>query len=226
VKELTNAKYQATEEERQRCAATAPGAQDVRRALLKACGGNNCEEIINCCNEAIRLNVNLRVALNFRGNCWRRRREYDRAIKDLDEAIRVDPQLSISYTNRGRTWLDRKEYDKASKDFNRAIRLDPDNPSTYETIAWLFATDPEARVRDGKRAIHLATTACELTNWNSSGALDTLAAAYAEDGQFDVAILFQMKSLEDSTVPSPARDDFRRRLERYKQKKPYREGGR
>jgi hypothetical protein len=54
--------------------------------------------------------------------------------------------------------------------------------------------------------------------------MDTLAAAYAEAGQFDEAMHYQTKSLEDTAIPRPARDDFCKRLELYKQKKPFREG--
>jgi hypothetical protein len=53
--------------------------------------------------------------------------------------------------------------------------------------------------------------------------LDTLAAAYAEDGQFDEAVRYQSKALENPGLGAVVRDDFRRRLELYKQRKPYRQ---
>jgi len=60
--------------------------------------------------------------------------------------------------------------------------------------------------------------------------LATLAAAYAEAGQFDNAVKYQMKTLEDSNpdwldfplMPFQV-DKYRRCLELYKQNKPYRE---
>ena len=47
-------------------------------------------------------------------------------------------------------------------------------------LAWLLATAPDARFRDGPRAVEHATRACELSGWRDAAALDTLAAAYAE----------------------------------------------
>jgi tetratricopeptide (TPR) repeat protein len=176
VNELTNAQQQAKEEEcqrqeaerrrqeqeRQKREATTTDVERVWRDLLIACTGDDYEERIACCNEAIHFNINLRVVFNIRGNSWRRKKEYDRAIRDFDEALRHDPQLAITYINRGTAWLDKKEYDKARKDFDEAIRVDPEDADTYQSIAWLLATWPEEKVRDGKRAIYLATKACEL----------------------------------------------------------------
>lgn len=126
-------------------------------------------------------------------------RLYDDAIKDLEAAIRLDPEFASSYHNdgyalafwsRGWTHLKMKDYDKAIKDFERAIRLAPENPKnahSYIELARLLATCPEEMYRDGKRAVQLATKACEMVDWRSGCQWDTLAAAYAEAGQFDEA---------------------------------------
>jgi hypothetical protein len=92
----------------------------------------------------------------------------------------------------------------------------------YGNFAWILATCPEGKVRDGKRAIQMATKACELTDWKSGRELSILAAAYAENGQFDEAVRYQTKALEDPVYRGPAGDGFRKRLELYQQKKPYR----
>jgi hypothetical protein len=93
----------------------------------------------------------------------------------------------------------------------------------YTTLAWRLATCPAEKFRDGKRAIQMATKACELAEWDSSWKLHTLAAAYAEAGQFDEAVRYARRALEDPAYRSRADDEFRQRLELYKQKKPYRE---
>jgi hypothetical protein len=53
-----------------------------------------------------------------------------------------------------------------------------------DELAWLLATYPEANVRDGAKAVRLAERACELTNRRVPAFLATLAAAYAETGDF------------------------------------------
>ena len=56
-------------------------------------------------------------------------------------------------------------------------------------------------MRDGKKAVESATQACEMTNWNDPDMLGTLAAAYAETGDFDDAIKWQQKAV-DLTSPT------------------------
>ena len=55
-------------------------------------------------------------------------------------------------------------------------------------LAWLRATAPDASLRDGQRAIELATQADRIATGKSAGALKSLAAAYAETGQFAKAL--------------------------------------
>ncbi len=158
-----------------------------------------------------------------RGFAKYKKSDYDWAIEDYDEAIRIDPKYQLAYVGRGRAWKAKKEYDKAIWDYGKAIRIDPTFATGYRFLAWLLATCPEERVRDCKRAIQLATKACELTDWKHALGLDTLAAAYADAGQFDEAERYQTKALEIPVYRGLAGDEFRQRLELYKQKKPFRE---
>ncbi len=98
-------------------------------------------------------------------------------------------------------------------------------------LARFQATCPVAELRDGAKAVENATKACELTNWKDWEYLDTLAAAYAEAGDFDSAIKWQQKAIdllpEDEEEPSERRAkrraDFEERLKLYQSGKPYRE---
>ena len=63
-----------------------------------------------------------------------------------------------------------------------------------------------------------------MTNWKDAALLDTLAAAYAESGDFDAAVKWQKKAMD--LLPKDAerdRKDYGSRLELYRAKKPYRE---
>ena len=157
-----------------------------------------------------------------RGYAAMERKDYDKAIAEFTEAIRLDPQYDAAYHNRGHVYAERKDYAKAIADFNEAIRLNPQDPTTNTSLAWILATCPNAELRNGKRAVRLATRACELTDWEDANDLENLAAAYAECGQFDEAVKWQTKAVELGTgLQDPG--EARQRIDLYKAGKPYHE---
>jgi hypothetical protein len=78
-------------------------------------------------------------------------------------------------------------------------------------------------LRNGKEALQKSLRACELSRWQDSGAVDTLAAAYAELGDFDNAIKYETQAINMKGVYAFKRNRMQKRLELYRQHKPYRE---
>jgi tetratricopeptide (TPR) repeat protein len=72
----------------------------------------------------------------------------------------------------------------------------PDSPRMLDELAWLLATYPDSKSRDGTEAVRLAQHACELTERKIPALLDTLAAAYAEAGDFPQAISAAEEALD------------------------------
>jgi tetratricopeptide (TPR) repeat protein len=99
-------------------------------------------------------------------------KDFDGAITELDKGIRHDPTCAYAFRMRGLAWQCKKEYSKAIKDFHDAIRLNFSDTLSYAALAWLLATCPEEKVRDGKHSIQLATKACEITHWKSARELE------------------------------------------------------
>jgi hypothetical protein len=68
-------------------------------------------------------------------------------------------------------------------------------PEILNNLAWRLATSPDSKVRDGTQAVQLAERACEQTHYQKTIFIGTLAAAYAEAGQFDNAMATAQKAI-------------------------------
>ena len=67
-----------------------------------------------------------------------------------------------------------------------------------DELSWLLATYPDANSRDGAEAVRLAARACELTDRRVPALLATLAAAYAEAGDFPRAVAVGEEALTEA----------------------------
>ncbi|MHC5540255.1 tetratricopeptide repeat protein [Singulisphaera rosea] len=155
--------------------------------------------------------------------------KYDQALQQYDRALELRPDESTFRNSRGFTWHmkgiqdnDRPACeDRALADYAEAIRLAPNRASAINNRAWLYATSKVDRCRNGKLAVEEATKACELTGWNNPGYVDTLSCAYAEIGDFEQAIRWQRKALEDPTYRQDEGDNANVKLTLYGDKKPF-----
>jgi hypothetical protein len=98
-------------------------------------------------------------------------------------------------------------------------------PEILNNRAWWLATSPDLKVRDGARAVQLAEHACELTHYQKTIYIGTLAAAYAEAGRFDDAISMAEKAI--GLAQKQGEQDLLQKnqelLELYRAHKPYHE---
>jgi len=180
------------------------------------------EKAIADYDAALAINARDQNALHLRGLTRYVQKDYDGAISDMSEAIAIQPKGDKFYYNRGRAYEHKGDFAAAAQDFLEAVRLEPESSGSLNAAAWTLATAPNKKVRDGKRAIELGTKASELTNWKDGGCIDSLAAGYAEIGDFEKAIEFQEKALACAPEPSDFRTELETHLASYRRGKPWR----
>jgi tetratricopeptide (TPR) repeat protein len=150
----------------------------------------------------------------------------EEAIKLYDEILEEDPDNDSAVRGRGDAYLNIGEHAKAIVEYERAIELQQDDPDagTINNLAWVLCTSPLSEIRDGARAVELSLRACELIQYEESYAVSTLAAAYAETGDFERAREFAAKAVElGEKEQSESLENLRRELEGYQRNKPWRE---
>jgi tetratricopeptide (TPR) repeat protein len=153
------------------------------------------------------------LPLYNRGNTLADRGDYAAALADYTAALRLEPNNLVLYHNRGRIHALLDNYDQAIADNLEALRLDADDARTCNNLAWLWATSPRPEERDPQKAIDFARRACELTQWQIAGFLDTLAAAYAAAGKLAEAIEQQRRAIKRAAENEKA--EYCSRLELY-----------
>jgi tetratricopeptide (TPR) repeat protein len=147
-----------------------------------------------------------------------------KAIELFSEVVSRDPENFSALRSRGDSYLNLGEHAKAIADFDAATKLNGEDVGLLNNFAWVLCTSPEDELRDGKRALDMATKACEATAYQAPHILSTLAAAYAELGDFEDAIKWSQKAVELSSDDENSQlEQLSAELAGYKEGKPWRE---
>ena len=115
----------------------------------------------------------------------------DEAVTHFQKALETRPDFAEAHNNLGVALLQKGLVNEAITHFQRALEIRPDFADARDSLdhaAWLLATSPEASLRNGPKALALARQLDRLSGGNNPALLDTLAAAYAENGQFPEAV--------------------------------------
>jgi protein O-mannosyl-transferase len=148
----------------------------------------------------------------------------EESLGQLQKALELDPNYSPAHANLANTLLQMGRTNEALAHLQKILRLDPHDAEANKNMAWVLATSPDARIRDGGRAVALAEEADRIERGNPIiGA--TLAAAYAEAGRFAEAINVAERALQlaiDSRN-EPLADGIRAHLEFYRAGQPVRD---
>jgi tetratricopeptide (TPR) repeat protein len=151
-----------------------------------------------------------------------------KALRIAERLINAEPTDWQSLRLRGDILLALGRHADAINDYEETIKNIPEDEDdlseVLNNLSWVLSTSPEDSVRNGDRALETGLKACELTEYKKSHILSTLAAAYAELGQFDKAVEWSSKAVElGAKEEAEQLDQLKEELKSYQDKKPWRE---
>lgn len=113
--------------------------------------------------------------------------DYDQAAVGFSQAVYLKPQWAEPHFQLALVFMGLQETNQAIEQYRQTLQINPDFAPALNNLAWLLATAASPDLRNGADAVRYGTHACELTSYKEAVFVGTLAAAYAEAGQFQKA---------------------------------------
>lgn len=175
--------------------------------------------------EALRINPNFAIAHNNLATALLTQGNEKDAIYHYYQALRSNPNYAGAYYNLAKIYANNGKTKKAIILYKKALDCNPEMIQALYNLSWINATHENEKYRNGAKAIELAEKLSKITQYNQPLALDALAAAYAETGKFDAAVLTAEKGLELALHQGfkELALGLTRRLQLYQAKRPYRQ---
>jgi tetratricopeptide (TPR) repeat protein len=129
------------------------------------------------------------------GNALLKKGRVDEGIAHYQKALEIRPDDANAYYKLGNALSQKGTVDEAITQYQKALKIKADYAEAQNNLAWLLATCPEASLRNGNKAVELASQANALTGGENPAMLRTLAAAFAEAGRFSEAVETAQRAL-------------------------------
>lgn len=126
--------------------------------------------------------------------------DVDGAMAQFLRALDLKPDYADGHANLANALLEKGAAREAAAQYQKSLDIRPENVPVQLNMARLLATCEDASVRDGNKAVALASQANELSGGDNPAVLDILAAAYADEGRFEDAIETSRRALEFATA--------------------------
>ena len=183
--------------------------------------GEHFAEAVRICPENVSANCGLAMAADVQG-------KLAEAADICQAALKLLPREPKLHYFLGNTLSAQGKLLEAITEFKDTLKYDPKQILAMNDLAWLLATAPDARLRNGAEAVRLAEQACQLSNYQVAKYVGTLGAAYAEAGRFADAVKTAQKAVALATAEKkPALIKKNRELlESYQAGKAYHEPAR
>ena len=110
------------------------------------------------------------------------------AILQYQEMVKLEPGDAHAQFSLGQAFEGAGRIREAIAQYRAALKINFQTVQPLNNLAWILATNADASIRNGSEAVKLAEEANRVSRGENAGILDTLAAAYAEAGQFPEAV--------------------------------------
>jgi tetratricopeptide (TPR) repeat protein len=145
------------------------------------------------------------------GRVYGRRRQLDQAVAEYEEALRLQHDYELARVNLALVLEGQGKTRQALEHLRRATSSSRASPAAADALAWMLATAADDALRNGQEALRWARSCVKATGGRHAPYLSTLAAAYAEVGDFTEAIRWQQKAIQ--AAPPSLAATYRERLE-------------
>lgn len=149
-------------------------------------------------------------------------KHYDEALTEVDRALAANDEVPIYYLLRTVILLAQNKVQAAMDELPNCLNRNDLDAFDLLAASWLLASHPNDAIRDGRISLMLAKRAMSMNQAKDKLYQATLAAAYAESGDFAHAVQCQKDALASPRGQQHYKDILQHQLALYQQGKPYR----
>jgi tetratricopeptide (TPR) repeat protein len=166
-----------------------PNDPDAQVSLGNALLGNQqVDEAVVHYQKAMAIRPDYFLARYALGRATLEKGELDAAIQHFRAALLIRPDDPDSHAVLALTLEEKGQLREAIKHYEKAVEIAPQSVPALTNLAWLLATCADGSYRNGGKALELARQADQLSRGTNALVLRSLAAAYAENSEFEKAI--------------------------------------
>jgi tetratricopeptide (TPR) repeat protein len=147
------------------------------------------------------------------------------AIGHWQRSVELQPDNINARNYLGAALAEIGHTSEAMEQWQQALAFDSDNGNAANNLAWVLATSPDPTLRSGAQAVAYAKRATKVPGGDNPLVHRTLAAAYAENGQFAEAISAaeHAKQLAQATGNSALVNELDQCIELFRQRRAVRQ---
>jgi tetratricopeptide (TPR) repeat protein len=147
------------------------------------------------------------------------------ALTHYRKLLELQPDNIEVHNIVGTVLMQQRRIREGVEEWQKVLAIQPDNGNAMSNLAWVFATSPDDSLRDGAKAVQLASEAMRISGRRIPIIFRTLAAAYAETGEFSKAIQTAQQGVElaNSQGNSELATELQGNIALYQERRPLRD---